>query len=368
MSLLLASVLKRRRAGKAVASVFLLGLLLAQPVTAATYPVTIPYGRSWPLSVVVDATRGFVYVDGMSGIYPPTGFSFGVINATSHELVKTLPVDEIPGDLALDRANGNVYIGGNESIEVYDAGNQSTGRTIHMGLPIRSIAFDIGASQDLFVTAGNQVYAVNPQSGRILANATVGNGANGLALDPSTGRLYVSEYPDSEIFVFRAQDLSLLGAFKIPVCCAEQMAINQRTHVLFATTGTRFVVVVDTQNDEVLKSTPVASSGLNSTNLVAVDNATGRVFVSSSPGGSIVELDSTGGTVTGVFRVASQVAGIAVDPKTHELYATNYHQVTVFDVSRGRLLLFVLAIVAAAVVAVAAVALVVILRRRRPMQ
>jgi DNA-binding beta-propeller fold protein YncE len=350
----------------AIGPVLLLGLLLAQPVTAVSYPVTIPYGRSWPLSVVVDSSRGLAYVDGMSGIYPPTGFSFGVINLTGHIVMKVLPLDEIPGALALDQSNGNVYIGGNESIQVFDAGNQSMGRRIAVGHPVRSIALDVGVSPDLFVTAGNEVYAVNPQSGRIMGNATVGNGANGMALDPSTGNLYVSEYPDSEIFVFHARDLSPVGTIRIPVCCAEQMAVDPRTHLLFATTGTRFVEAINTQSNTLLSNIPVSSSGQNSTNLVAVDNATGRVFVASSPGGSIVELDSSGGAVVGGFKVTSQVAGIAVDSQTHELYATNYHQLTVFDLTRVHVLFLLLVIGGAvAVVAVAAVLLISLRRTRQ---
>jgi DNA-binding beta-propeller fold protein YncE len=209
------------------------------------------------------------------------------------------------------------------------------------------------------------VYAVDPQSGRILGSATVGNGANGLALDPSSGRVYVSEYPDSEIFVFQGQNLLPAGTIRVPVCCAEQMAIDQKTHVLFATTGTRFVEAIDTQSDALLSSTPVASSTLNSTNLLTIDNATGRVFVSSSPGGSIVELDSSGRAVVGGFRVASQVAGMAVDARTHELYATNYHQVTVFDLTRVHILFLLLVIGGAAAVAVVVAFLLISLRKPR---
>ncbi len=54
-----------------VCSALVLALLLAQPATAATYPVNVPYGRSWPLSVVVDSARGLAYVDATSGEYPP---------------------------------------------------------------------------------------------------------------------------------------------------------------------------------------------------------------------------------------------------------------------------------------------------------
>ena len=353
--------------GSPLVSILFLALLLFQPAAAASYPVTIPYGRSWPISIVVDAKRGFAYVDGMSGIYPPTGFSFGIINVTSHEVVRVLPLDEIPGAMALDEASGDVYIAGNASIQVFDEGNQSMGRTIAVGHPIRSIEYDGSVSRSIFVTAGNRVYALDPQSGSIIGSAAVGNGANGMALD-STGKLFVAEYPDSEILVFQAQNLSMIHTVSLPTCCAAQMAIDPKTHLLFATTGTRYVEVVDAQDYSLVNSLAVGSTDLNSTNVVAVDNQTGRVYVSSSPGGSIAELDGSGKASVSRFEAEGQVAGMAVDSITHELFATNYHQVTVFDISRARILLvgIVLGAVAAAIIAVAAVLILRARRRRGP--
>jgi len=367
--LLLNSLNQGRGKGNPLVSILFLTLLLFQPAAVVSYPVTILYGRSWPISIVVDAKRGFAYVDGTSGIYPPTGFSFGIVNVTSHEVVKVLPLDEIPGVMALDQEGGNVYIAGNASIQVFNEGNQSMGRTIVVGHPIRSIEYDGSISKNVFVTAGNNVYALDPHSGKIVGNATVGNGANGMALD-STGKLFVAEYPDSEIFVFKAEGLSMIGTVRLPTCCAAQMAIDPRTHLLFATTGTRYVEVVDTQDYTLVNSLQVGSSDLNSTNVVAVDNETGRVYVSSSPGGSIAELDGSGKGSVSKFRADGQVAGMAVDSSTHELFATNYHQVTVFDISRTRILLVGLALgaVAAAVIAVAAVLIMRVRRRRRPVE
>lgn len=333
-----------------VAALFLLALLVSQQTSATSHPVTIPFGRSWPLSIVVDSARGFAYFDATSGEYPPTGFLFGVINTTSHEVLKVLPLDVVAGPMALDQASGDVYIAGNESIEVFNGGTQSMERAIAVGRGIVSMAHDGSVSPDIFFTSGNKVFALNPQTGAIAGSAIVGNGAGGLALDPTTGRLFVAEYPTGWIFVFRASNLSPAGVIRLPSCCANRMALNTKTHTLFATTRTNLVDVVDVQNDMFVRSIQVAPSSQNSTDNVAVDNATGRVFVTSSPGGSIVELDGSTGAVVGSLIATNQVAGLAVDTRTHELYATNYHQITVFDVARGRIVFFLLAI---AVVAVA---------------
>ena len=282
---------------------------------------------------------------------------------TSHEVVKVFPLDEVPGVLALDEASGNVYVAGNDSIQVFYGGNQSMGERIAVGHPIRSLAYDGNVSRDIFVSAGNQVYGVDTVMGRVVESANVGNGANGIALDPASGKLFVAEYPDSKVFVFDAQGLAPAGVISLPTCCAAQIAVDTRTHTILVTTGTGFVDLINAQSDSFVNSVKVAPSSVNSTDLIAVDDGTGRAFVSSSPGGSILELDGSNGAVVGGFRVSSQVAGLAVDYRTHEVFATNYHQVTVFDGSRGRILFIILAAAAAAVVAVVVVAIVLVLRK-----
>ena len=348
---------------KAISLLFL-ALLLAQPVSALSYPITVTFGRSWPLAVVVDSNRGLAYFDATSGDYPPTGYLFGVVNVTSHTVEATLPLDVIPGPVALNQANGDVYVAGNKTIAVFDGRTQTFAKEIGVGRPILDMTFDSNASQYIFFTSGNDVYSVDPSNGAMVANATVGNGAGGLVLDPTGGKLYVAQYLSPVISIFDPSTLTLLGTIQLTQCCASQLAIDPAEHVMYASTGSDYVDVVNLAS-QTLSSTPqVAPSSGNSTNSIAVDTGTGRVFVSSTPGGSIIELDGPDGAIIGTFKVYSEVAGLAADTKTGELYATNYHQVTVFNVARGRGLLLLLGLAAILVVG-AAVAILVVMRRRK---
>ena len=337
-------------------------LFLAQPVGASTYPLTITPGRSWPLSVVVDSARGLVYFDATSGEYPPTGFSFGVINASTHEVAKVLPLDVLPGPMALDQKTGNVYVAGNTTIAIFDVASQTFARQINVGKPILSMAFDSSVSPDLYVTSGYQVFAINTQTGEVVGNATFANSVDGIILDSSNGRLYVGQYPQGGISVLEAASLVPVATIGLPGCCALQFALDDGTQMLYAATGTNEVYVVNTRTDTFVKSFQVASSDQNSTNTIAVDNMTGRVYVASSPGGSILELDTSGGVVQR-YQVESQVAGLAVDTKSQELYATHYHQITVFDAARNRTFLVAI-FIGVAVVAVGAILVYLLIRRR----
>lgn len=318
------------------------------------------------MSLVADPARGLVYFDTTSGEFPPIGFSFGIINVTTHMLTKTLPLNVNPGPMALDQRTGDVYVAGSTSIAVFDRDNQTFGRPIDVGRPILSMAHDSSVSQDIFVTSGAHVFSLDPQTGAILGNATFPSDVDGIVLDPANGRLYVGQYPNGEISVLEASNLAPIGTIGLPGCCALELALDQRTQFLYAATGTNYVYMIDAGTDTFAKSLEVTQSDQNSTNSIVVDNMTGRVFVASSPGGSIVELDGANGGVARILKVTSQVAGIAIDVKTQELYAANYHQVTVFDVSRSRV--FLLLLVVGGAVVVVGVGLTYVLVRRRDMK
>lgn len=310
----------------------LAALMLVQSAGAASGPITISYGRSWPLSLVVDSSRGLVFVDATSGIYPSIGYSFGVINASDHSLLKVLPLNVTPGAMTYDQSKGLLYIAGSDSIAVFDAGAMAFVRQIHFGGPILSMAFDDHVSPYIFIGSGSKVFAIDPATGNIAANATVGDGAGGMAIDPVTDRLYVADYLLPVLAVYQAPTLTRMGTIELPHCCAAQMALDPGTRTLYATTGTNSIDAVDLRSDTFVRSIQAASSAKNSTLAIALDNDTERAFVSAAPGGSIITLDVSNGRVLQVFRLGSQVAGMGLDTKSGELYATNYHQITVFDV------------------------------------
>lgn len=345
-------------------SLLLVCLLLAQASYAATYPLNITPGRSWPLNVVVDSSRGVVYFDASSGEYPPSGFSFGIINATTHDVIKILPLDVYPGVMVLDQASGDVYVAGYTSIAVFDESNQSFVRELVLGHPILSMAFDSSVSPDLYVTSKDSLLELSPNTGSLLGNVTFPSLLDGVQLDPSNGRLFVGEVTRNEIPVLNASNLATIGAIELPDCCAIQFALDQGAQSLFATTGiSNYVYVVNAATDTFEKSVEVPQFGGNTTNSIAADGATGRVFVASSVGKSIAEIDGSDGHISRLLNVSSAVAALAVDTTTHELYVANYHQLTVFDFPGPGSLVFV-ALALAAVVIVGSVGTYLLFRRR----
>ena len=355
------------------ASLTILALLCLPASYAQSGPVTIVYGRSWPRSIVIDSARGVAYIDGMSGDYPPTGFSFGIINTTSHTLEPSvLGLNVTPGEMALDPASGDVYVAGTNvaganSIEVFNGTTQSFTRLMNVGIPIRYILFD-SVTGDLFLTANNAVYQFDPGTGTMLRNATVGTLPEGMAIDASAGELYVADYLSCSVVVLRTASLESVTTIHLPTpCYPSQMALDQQTRSLYIASGSNTVDVVNTVGNTFERSITVAADSTNATFAIALQEGTGNVFTLTEPGTTITQIDGSTGSVVGRFRLTSAADEMAVDQATGELYVSVYHDVMVFEPlhSQSWLTLPVVAGLAAAALAVMTLSLVLIRRRSK---
>lgn len=293
--------------------------------------MNIAYGRSWPRSIVVDPGRQLVYVDGMSGIYPPDGFSFGVVSLANQSLGTVLGLPGIAGELALDADSGIVYAAGQNSVTVIDVRNMTVERTITLKIPIFSIAFD-GATGYLLITSGNRVFQMDPASGRLLRNATVGDAAEGMAVDQASGTVFVANYLSSSVSVLRTADLTSVKTVELPsTTYPSQLSLDARHSVLYVTTDGQSVVRVSSRSYAVIGSIKVSESSVNGTYALAVDPQRDRLFVATEPGTTISELNATTGVLLATFAVDSAAYEMVVDQTTGILYVTNYHQISVIS-------------------------------------
>jgi DNA-binding beta-propeller fold protein YncE len=315
----------RKEAAVALALLLVLPMLQTGPNV-----VNIAYGRSWPHSIVIDSSRQVAYVDGMSGMNPPDGFSFGVISFGNNSLGTVLGLPGIAGELALDAGSGTVYAAGQNSVSVIDGLNMSIERTIQLKIPVFSMAFD-GSTGDLLLTSGDKVFQLDPASGRLVANATVGQSAEGMAVDTASGQVFVANYLSSSVSVLRATDLTTITTVHLPSpSYPSQIALDSKREVLYATTDGQSVVELSSKTYAVLGSIQVSHSSSNGTYALAIDPLRQRLFVAAEPGTVISELNETTGALISTLPLASAAYEMAVDQATGKLYVTNYHQVTAY--------------------------------------
>lgn len=341
-----------------LATACLLLVIVLAPVTSAastaSNQVNIDYGRSWPLSLVMDSARGVAYVDGESGIYPPTGFTFGIINLTSMSLLKVVPLPGEPGPMALDPSTGTVYVAGQTAVNVFNPETQSFGKPLPTGLPISDLVYD-NLSGTLLFTSGGSLYRLAPSTGRILGNATVGKSAQGIAVDWLNGEVYVADYLSASVSVFSAGTLSPLDTLKLPAPAYPSALVFDRAKgEVYATTDGSTVLGISTGSKSVSQTISLESAGINTTSVLALDGTGSLLFVGANPGNSVAEVDTGSGAVLATFPVTSTVYDMGFDQNTGRLYASNYHHVSVITPAQQASFPWMIAV--AAVIAVGAVA------------
>lgn len=346
------------------AAVVLAVILLLAAYETTPHPQVannIPDGRSWPRSIVVNQGSDLIYVDSVSGFYPPVGYSFEVINASSGQIINGVPFPGIPGEMAIDQANDLVYaLGSNSSsnsVFVYSGALGNFERNISVDAPAYDIAFD-AALDRLFVSTQSGLIAIDASSGSTVSSVKLGSFSEGMAIDQTSQVIYVANYLSASISAVSATNLTLLKTFQLPNSSyPSQLALDPSTGVLYSTTDQNYVVAVNTHSGSE-RRIQVAHSASNDTFAIAFDQKNNIVYVPTDPGTVISEIDASSGNVVSTLKLGYGAYEMSVDQADGNLYVTNYHQVTsITPGSPGDAYDFVGAAVALVIVDAAVVAL-----------
>jgi len=347
----------------AIAVALVVILLLAAYETTPQPQVAdnISDGRSWPRSIVINPGSDLIYVDSVSGFYPPVGYSFEEINGSSGEIVNSVPFPGIPGEMAIDEASNVVYaLGSNassNSIFVYSGALGNFERNITVSAPAYNIAFD-AALDRLFVSTQYGLIAVNASSGSTISSVRLGSFSEGMAIDQNSDVVYVANYLSASISAVSATNLTVMKTIQLPNSSyPSDLALDASTGVLYSTTDQNYVVAINT-NTYSERTIQIAPSTSNETFSIAFDQENNIVYVPTEPGTVISEIDASSGNIVSTFKLGYGAYEMSVDQANGNLYVTNYHQITLITPgSRGDSYDFVGAATVVVIVGVATVAL-----------
>ena len=160
----------------------------------------VPAGGE-PSFIVLDPERNRFYVthhlDAAVGIY----------DMSSGALLKTLPTGGGPYGIALDARRGRLYTANRDgkSVTIIDVRTDSQAKYMPLNCTPYQVAVN-PASGHLFVVCADdqQLHVFDQDTTAWLAWAPLGRGAEeGIAVDPATGRVYVSNSADDTVSVIR---------------------------------------------------------------------------------------------------------------------------------------------------------------------
>ncbi len=244
-------------------------------------------------SFQVDANR--VYLPGAAGD------NLTILDATTGSIVTTIELPWSPTSVAIDTETGMLYVNVQECSELLNASNPCGSATVPSeivemntstdaitgvipvrmgGLAVDSATdtlfgvYDCPSPQPLNAFSApypcGYLYAVDAQSGSVMANVSMGAALYGLSVDPNTDMVYIHAYgPASTSLPGGAQELLIVNG--------TSLAVQSRIPLNF----TFGVNVADDPNTNIVYV--LAENGTNS-DLLALNGTSGNVIYSSAVG------------------------------------------------------------------------------------
>ena len=165
-----------------------------------------------------------------------------------------------------------------------------------------------------------------------------------LVINATNGRAYVSTHRTGQIEVFDTASLDQLEPLQVKSAIrggqfgTMSLALDEAAGQLYTVSlRTPEVARIDLTSGEVVV---FEVPGASRTSGVAVDPASGHIFVASQGSDNIVALDGTSGAVLFDTPVGAGTLNVALNPKTGQLFVTNRASdtITVLDPKTGQVL------------------------------
>lgn len=270
-----------------------------RPLTAP--PLTVPVGQR-PLAIAVDeqTSRAFVVNgDALAG-------SVSVLDTRTGGLLRTVRVGSAPFAIAVARSTGRVFVV-NSHMQMFGPGSSVSVLDARTGALVRTIP------------VGIQPYAV--------------------AVDDQARRVYILNINDGGVSVLDARTGRVLGTIACsnggPFLDAHTLAVDARTKrafVMLGGAGGYGIGVLDTEHRTMRRTVTLSAlSSFPGPGPVAVDEATGRVFVASDHKVSL--LDARSGTI--LHATDGLGGGLVVDARGGRAFTSSKTGIAVLDAHTG---------------------------------
>ncbi|MFJ9367283.1 serine/threonine-protein kinase [Nocardia sp. NPDC101769] len=196
--------------------------------------------------------------------------------------------------------------------------------SIEVGNGAFGVAVDPSAHAAYVANNGaNSLSMIDTTSRTVTDTIAVGHRPVGVAVDPATHGVFVTNYDDSSVSVIDTvrRTIATVAVGGHP----GGVIVDPDTHIAYVTNGDNgSVSLIDTTTNAVRATVPTG----NGSNRVALDPIAHRVYVTNDGDRTVSVIDSTNRTVIGTVAVPGRPGGVAIDP-AHFAYVTNSDNATV---------------------------------------
>jgi len=251
--------------------------------TGATLSV-IPIPAS---ALAVDERAGTVVAIGVGGV--------SLLDAASSRYLHTVPVDAAADTVAVDARTGHAFVvdPGSDAVRMFDTRTGAVVGARRMLVTPALVAVDATAGQAFVTTDSPFVDVLDARSGALVRTLVARASGGPLAVDGRSGHIFVLDSGGASVAMLdRRSGLVLrtipVGRFPLAVALdtrrGRAYVVSRDSASSFNPTDTGSVSVIDTRTGGLLRTIPVGVDPM----AVAVDMDSGRVFVATSGGASVV--------------------------------------------------------------------------------
>ena len=269
-------------------------------------------------AIAVDPATNLIFVA------DNTNNNVEVINGATDAVIQTVTVGTNPVAMVVDSARGFVYVANNvDNSNIATMIRESDFSTGGIGDSTASspVAIDLN-------TVNNTVFIANQDSDTVswdhvlyqeettYSTYTTCHQPNSIAVNSVTDLVWVT-CNDGNItqINFGQGSVNTFGLSAVPVA----VAVNPATNQAYAATTTGDIDIID---GATLNITTVNNGNLPS-NRIAVNAASGKVYVLNSASTSVTVLDPNNGNALAQVNVGNNPSGLAVNPVTNKIYVAN---------------------------------------------
>jgi YVTN family beta-propeller protein len=219
--------------------------------------------------------------------------------------------------LAFDSLDGSFWAAAPYSCVDVITGNGSNGATVVASYPVGIDPFGVAidtSTGNVYVTntGSNNVTVLNGTTGASVANITVGLSPYGVAYDPSTQNIYVANGGSDNLSVISGTSekvVTSVGVGSTPVGVAVDPSNGQ---LFVANNGSANVSVLSLSNNTVVASVDVGQNPYG----IAIDNLTNQAYVTNRGSDTVSVIDASNDTVAVTIGIGQPLSpeGVAYNP------------------------------------------------------
>jgi DNA-binding beta-propeller fold protein YncE len=239
---------------------------------------------------------------------------------------------------SIDDESGMLWLAhmGDGAVEAFDVKTDHVALTVPLS-PQASVRGILAVRGKVYAAAQGlgAVVVLDAKSGRRLATIPAGD-VDGLAYDPVTQRLFISDESGGRDTVVDARSNERIGAVTLGGEAGNTQYDGGSRHIFVGVQTRNELAEIDPSSLTIVRRYPLP--GCASSHSVAIDVEARAAYIGCQRNVRLVRLDLRSGRVTGSGPVGIGVDVLSLDAARHRLFvASESGIVSVYDVSRGGL-------------------------------